>query len=535
MDEKNVDCTDFALMVNSTSKVETTQFDKNFIKEALINEIECGSEMADVISTQVETRLRAMKLKEVTTSFIRSLVNVILAENGYTKELKLNNDICISKFDITQVIENANKENGNTTHCPESINLNLAERLLKEYALSEVYDSEVGAAHLAGEIHIHDLGMVDRFYAFDGKLNTIDIKYKDTGEIQTLTFEELYNLLDEEEVLDDKAKVKKDNNILIRDKGRYWTDFISLTQIEEDKDIYEVELENGDKVYVTEEHPCLVSIEENSNKVIEVRTDELKIGDRFLVKATRPTKGKTWKEIYGEDETKKRKEYIKENNPSYSLTQKQLEKRKEQAKINFNSVNNKGENNNFYGHTHTEKSKEKMSESHKKLWQNSEYIAKVLDKIYEKNKSLYEDVKCKYCKKIFKALKSQKKQFCNRQCSGYYNLENGIFNKEKPNSWEELIINLGIEDFKYVGNHSFWLNLYDKNKNIHKKNPDFINEERNKVIEVWGKYWHSDTEKIFIKELYSLNNIDVLFIDDELIKLPKKNLMELIRGFANDN
>ena len=63
-----------------------------------------------------------------------------------------------------EVIEHANKENGNTAHNPESINLTLAERILKEYALKNVFDPDISEAHLSGEIHIHDLGMIDRFY-----------------------------------------------------------------------------------------------------------------------------------------------------------------------------------------------------------------------------------------------------------------------------------------------------------------------------------------------------------------------------------
>ena len=62
------------------------------------------------------------------------------------------------------MIENATKENGNTTHNPESINLALAERILKEYALKEVFDKDISNAHMEGKIHIHDLGMITRYY-----------------------------------------------------------------------------------------------------------------------------------------------------------------------------------------------------------------------------------------------------------------------------------------------------------------------------------------------------------------------------------
>lgn len=72
--------------------------------------------------------------------------------------------ISIPFYDITDIIEKANKENGNTSHNPESINLAIAEKVLKEYALKNVFQPDISMAHMAGEIHIHDLGMVDRFY-----------------------------------------------------------------------------------------------------------------------------------------------------------------------------------------------------------------------------------------------------------------------------------------------------------------------------------------------------------------------------------
>ena len=59
---------------------------------------------------------------------------------------------------------NKNKENSNTSHNPESINLSIAEMVLKEYALTKVFSRDVADAHLKGDIHLHDLGMVNRPY-----------------------------------------------------------------------------------------------------------------------------------------------------------------------------------------------------------------------------------------------------------------------------------------------------------------------------------------------------------------------------------
>lgn len=161
---KQNNSTDMALMVDSTSKLERLEFDEKNIYNALIKEINCSKEIAKEVAKSVTEKLENTKLDVVTTSFIRQLVNMVLLEKGYNKELKSNQEVTIPFYDITELIENANKENGNTTHNPESINLAIAEKVIKEYALKNIYDEDVAKAHMTGEIHIHDLGMVNRYY-----------------------------------------------------------------------------------------------------------------------------------------------------------------------------------------------------------------------------------------------------------------------------------------------------------------------------------------------------------------------------------
>lgn len=161
---KQTSATDLALMVDSTSKLERTEYDEGYIKEALIKEINCSEVVATEVAALVTEKLNDSKLQVITTSFIRQLVNMVLLEKGYDKELKSNAEVTIPFYDITELIEHANKENGNTTHNPESINLAIAEKAIKEYALKTVFDEDVSKAHMIGEIHIHDLGMINRYY-----------------------------------------------------------------------------------------------------------------------------------------------------------------------------------------------------------------------------------------------------------------------------------------------------------------------------------------------------------------------------------
>ncbi|MFC1560183.1 anaerobic ribonucleoside-triphosphate reductase, partial [Candidatus Margulisiibacteriota bacterium] len=59
---------------------------------------------------------------------------------------------------------NQNKENANVPHGPEATNLTLAENIKKEFALLHVFTPDIADAHMIGDIHLHDLGFIDRPY-----------------------------------------------------------------------------------------------------------------------------------------------------------------------------------------------------------------------------------------------------------------------------------------------------------------------------------------------------------------------------------
>ena len=161
---KKTNSLDFALMVDSADKLERQEYDENKIVEALVKEANCEEKLAKEVAKSVTEKIQKTEIQTVDTSLIRSLVNNELFERGLNKVLKSNSEVNIPFYNITEIIEHANKENGNTAHNPESINLTLAERILKEYALREILPPDIAEAHLSGEIHIHDLGMIDRFY-----------------------------------------------------------------------------------------------------------------------------------------------------------------------------------------------------------------------------------------------------------------------------------------------------------------------------------------------------------------------------------
>lgn len=158
------DSTDIALMVATSSKSEVNEWDRDRIVEALVREVNMQPELAQEIAAEVEERLLASNLKVVTTSIIRELIDIELLARGLQTLHREHTHLGLPAFDVEQIIFNANKENSNTTHNPESINLTLAESILKQYALTKVFSPDVAEAHLSGDMHLHDLGFITRPY-----------------------------------------------------------------------------------------------------------------------------------------------------------------------------------------------------------------------------------------------------------------------------------------------------------------------------------------------------------------------------------
>lgn len=162
--EVDSDSTDIALMVSTSSKAEYSKWDRMRIVKSLTREINAQLELAEEIAESVESKILNSNLTTVTTSIIRELIDIELLSRGLQSLHREHTHLGLPVFDTEQIIFNANKENSNTTHNPESINLTLAESILKQYALTRVFSHDVAEAHLSGDIHLHDLGFITRPY-----------------------------------------------------------------------------------------------------------------------------------------------------------------------------------------------------------------------------------------------------------------------------------------------------------------------------------------------------------------------------------
>jgi ribonucleoside-triphosphate reductase len=157
------EATDLSVFVR-TSTDDIIAWDKEKIVAALHKETGLNPEIAGIIAIEVEKQIKAMAVRNITAPLIRELVDVKLLEYGLEDARRKHTRLGVPVYDVNRIIFHKNKENANSPHSPEATNLTLAENIKKEYALLSVFSLPVADAHMAGEIHLHDLGFVDRPY-----------------------------------------------------------------------------------------------------------------------------------------------------------------------------------------------------------------------------------------------------------------------------------------------------------------------------------------------------------------------------------
>jgi ribonucleoside-triphosphate reductase len=160
---RSFDTTDMSLFVRTSSE-DMRGWDRSRIVEALLRETYLDAQTAQLISQEVEDLIRDSRITVITAPLIRELVNARLIERGLEGARRIHTRLGVPIHDVEQLILHPNKENANVPHGPEATNLTLAERIKKEYALMNVFSQEVADAHMRGEIHLHDLGFIDRPY-----------------------------------------------------------------------------------------------------------------------------------------------------------------------------------------------------------------------------------------------------------------------------------------------------------------------------------------------------------------------------------
>lgn len=157
------DTTDITLFVR-TSGEEVVEWDRRRITDALIREAGLSRESAEEISREVEKQIFSSGISTLTASLVRELVNARLIGRGLEKERRLHARLGFPLYDIRELMTHSNRENANVPHWPEGTNLVLAEGIKRDFALNNVFSAPVADAHISGDLHVHDLGYIDRPY-----------------------------------------------------------------------------------------------------------------------------------------------------------------------------------------------------------------------------------------------------------------------------------------------------------------------------------------------------------------------------------
>lgn len=166
--------TDISLLVSPVTRDELHPWDRNRIAEQLMTEAEIPENLAQEIAKTVEERIFASGMQTISTGVIRELVDNELFERGLQKPLLKQQLIGIPKYDLEMLIYSKSRENSNIAmNNPEAINLAVSEHILKQFALQSVFSSDLAEAHLAGKIHLHDLGYPTRVYCSSHSLEYI--------------------------------------------------------------------------------------------------------------------------------------------------------------------------------------------------------------------------------------------------------------------------------------------------------------------------------------------------------------------------
>lgn len=164
------------LLLVRRSDENLAQFDAERITEALVREAKLTPEVAHQLSLEVKAQIQRSGIHALTAPLIRGLVDAKLLEHGLIAAHHAHARLGVPMFDADQIIQGAAAEANRevvTAHGPEATSLVLAEAIKREYAVLAVFSDRVANAHLAGDLHLENLGEVDRPVTMIGTLDFI--------------------------------------------------------------------------------------------------------------------------------------------------------------------------------------------------------------------------------------------------------------------------------------------------------------------------------------------------------------------------
>lgn len=95
-------------------------------------------------------------------------------------------------------------------------------------------------------------------------------------------------------------------------------------------------------------------------------------------------------------------------------------------------------------------------------------------------------------------------------------------------SLEELIDTSTDDSVVYVGHGQFWVRFSNRSKN-----PDFVIKNKDKVIELFGDFWHKDDDPSTLIEEYNNAGYDCLVLWEKEIREGLLSSVRKINRFAS--
>lgn len=148
-----------------TSDERLDGWDRERIVSALTRETGIAAGLARVIAIEVEEQVSRAKVETLTASLVRELVDAKLVEHGLEEYRSKHMRLGVPLFDAERIVCAPNQGEFEGIYDPSRTDITLAERVKKEFALTQVFSRETADAHLKGDLHIHDLGCVDRLHS----------------------------------------------------------------------------------------------------------------------------------------------------------------------------------------------------------------------------------------------------------------------------------------------------------------------------------------------------------------------------------
>jgi ribonucleoside-triphosphate reductase len=158
-------------MLVRRSDEDVAIFDSQRIAEALVREANLDPDLAVHISLEVKQFIQKLGFRSLSSSLIRGLVDAKLLELGLEDAHRTHTRLGVPLYDVDRIIHSAFRDASSQPYGPEGTSIILAEAIKREYAILNVFSEQIGNAHTVGDIHIHDIGAIDRPYSI---ITTID-------------------------------------------------------------------------------------------------------------------------------------------------------------------------------------------------------------------------------------------------------------------------------------------------------------------------------------------------------------------------